>query len=69
MRKGELLGLRKSDVDLDARVIKVSRSYDRETTKGGHADVIPVAAELVPHLRTAIATSKATLVFPNADAR
>jgi len=26
----------------------VERSYDRDTTKGGHADVIPIAEELVP---------------------
>jgi integrase len=44
MRKGELFGLRASDVDLDGRTITVARSYDRPTTKGGHADVIPIAA-------------------------
>jgi len=26
----------------------VERSYDRDTTKGGHADVTPIAEELVP---------------------
>jgi integrase len=36
LRKGELFGLLKSDVDLDYRTITVRRSYDRETTKGGH---------------------------------
>src|SRR6266852_5100340 len=39
MRKGELLGLRKADLDLEGRTILVARSYDRATTKGGHADV------------------------------
>jgi integrase len=48
LRKGELLGLRKRDVDLGGRLLTVARSYDRETTKGGHADVIPIATELVP---------------------
>src|SRR5260370_30885172 len=33
LRKGELLGLRKSDVDLRSRLLTVSRSYDRDTTK------------------------------------
>ena len=33
---------------MHSRVIIVSRSYDRETTKGGHAEAIPIAAELVP---------------------
>ncbi len=41
LRRGEILGLRKRDVDLDARLLTVARSYDRDTTKGGHADVSP----------------------------
>ncbi len=67
LRKGELLGLRKTDVDLGARLITVSRSYDRETTKGGHADSIPIAAELVPYLQRAMETSPSDLVFPAPD--
>ncbi len=68
LRKGELLGLRKSDVDLRARLLTVAVSYDRETTKGGHADVIPIAEECVPFLRYAIETSPSTeLVFPRPD--
>jgi integrase len=51
LRKGELLGLRKSEVDLANRLIIVSRSYDRESTKGGRAEAIPIAAELVPYLK------------------
>jgi integrase len=66
LRKGELLGLRKTDVDLSARLITVSRSYDRDTTKGGHADVIPIAEELVPYLER-IAASPSELVFPAPD--
>src|SRR5207237_1440638 len=34
MRKGELLGLHKEDVDLKARLITIRRSHDRDTTKG-----------------------------------
>jgi integrase len=67
LRKGELLGLRKTDVDLVARRLTVARSYDRDTTKGGHADVIPIAAELVPYLDRAIKASPSELVFPRAD--
>ena len=44
------LGLRKADVDVKARLLTVAQSYDRDTTKGGHADVIPIAAELVPYV-------------------
>lgn len=51
LRKGELLALRKSDVDLEARLLSVQRSGERETTKGAHADVVPIASELVPFLK------------------
>ena len=69
LRKGELLGLRKSDVDLDARLLTVARSYDHDTTKGGHADVIPIHEDCVPVLATAIAASTSELVFPRNDGR
>jgi hypothetical protein len=42
----------------------VRRSYERETTKGGHADAIPIAEALVPFLEEAIASSTSELVFP-----
>jgi len=67
MRKGELFGLRRTDVDLDSDVLTVARSYDRETTKGGHADVIPVAAPLRPYLEDALGDSRSDLVFPAPD--
>ncbi|HYO70449.1 MAG TPA: hypothetical protein VEU33_30650 [Archangium sp.] len=53
LRKGELLALRKADVDLCNRLLTVARSWERDTTKGGHAEVIPIAAELVPYLEEA----------------
>ena len=67
LRRGELLGLRKRDVDVDARLLTVARSYERDTTKGGHADVIPIAKELVPFLREAMDRSPSELVFPAPD--
>jgi integrase len=67
LRRGEILGLRKQDVDLRARLVTVARSYDRDTTKGGRADVIPIAEELVPYLEEAIKRSSSELVFPMAD--
>ena len=63
MRKGELCGLRKSDVDLASGTLTVARSYDRETTKGGHADSLPVPAPLWPYLRDAL-DGPGDLVFP-----
>jgi integrase len=67
MRKGELFGLRRSDVDLAADVITVARSYNRETTKGGHADVIPIATPLRPCIVDALDASRSEFVFPAAD--
>jgi integrase len=67
LRRGELLGLRKQDVDLSARLLTVARSYDHDTTKGGHGDVIPIARELVPYLEIAMKASPAELVFPGPD--
>ncbi len=67
LRRGELLGLRKQDVDLDARLLTVTRSYDADTTKGGHGDVIPIAQEVVPYLEEAINRSLSELVFPADD--
>jgi integrase len=67
LRKGELCGLQKADVDLDAAVITVRRSYDNETTKGGHADMVPIAPSLEPYLRDALDESSSDLVFPWPD--
>ena len=47
MRKGEPFGLRRADVDLAEGRIVVRRSYDRASTKGGHADALPIAPPLV----------------------
>jgi integrase len=67
MRKGELAGLRKTDVDVKGRLLTVARSYDRDTTKGGHTDRIPIATELVPYLDQAIRSSASEYIFPGAD--
>ncbi|SRR6266851_512193 len=67
LRKGELLGLRKRDVDLERRLLTVGRSWDRDITKGGREDVIPIAAELVPYLERALDESPSELVFPAED--
>lgn len=64
MRKGEILGLRKTEVDLRARLIWVQRSWGRDTTKGGNASAIPIASLLVPYLEEAIESSPSELVFP-----
>jgi integrase len=64
MRKGELLGLRKENVDLRARLITVQRSHDRDTTKGGHAEAVPIATKLLPIYKRRSRRRRPTLFFP-----
>src|SRR4051812_17266366 len=66
-RKGELFGLRNSDVDLKRRLLMVRRSYDRETTKGAREEAVPIAAALVPFLEDALTASKGALLSPRPD--
>jgi integrase len=67
MRRGELLGLCKGDLDLPARLVTVTRSHGRDTTKNDHAETIPIATELLPYLHAAIKASPSELVFPKSD--
>jgi integrase len=67
LRKGELFGLRKPDVDLARRILTVRRSYDHETTKGGREEPVPIATALVPYLEDALASASGELLFPRAD--
>jgi hypothetical protein len=69
MRRGELLALQKSDIDLPAGLITVTRSHGRNTTKGEHAEVIPIANELAPYVRGAIKVSPSELVFPKPNGK
>ena len=67
MRKGELLALRKSDVDLKTGTIRVGRSHASDTTKGNREDLLPIAVGLMPYLREALAASPSELLFPRED--
>jgi integrase len=64
MRRGELFALRKSDVDLTFGTILVARSNARDSTKGGHADLIPIATPLFPILKHQLEHAPGSLVFP-----
>ena len=68
-RRGELFAFRHEDVDIKARTITFARSLDSDTTKGGHADLLPIADELVPYLERALHESKSDLVFPGATGK
>ena len=67
LRKGELCGLTKDDVDLDRRILTVARSYENDTTKGNRTDALPIAEPLIPYLKEAIDSSPSKWVFPDAD--
>jgi integrase len=65
LRKGEFCALRKQDVDLDAHIIVVRRSWNGDTTKGGHARAVPIVADLEPWIRSASYASPSELLFPH----
>jgi hypothetical protein len=54
-------------VHLTLRTILVARSNARDTTKGGHADLIPIAAPLFPILKHQLEHAPGSLVFPAAN--
>jgi integrase len=69
LRRGEVLALRKQDVNLEDRTMVIGRSHGADTTKGGHADVLPIPKPLVPYLVQAINESDSELLFPAADGK
>lgn len=68
LRKGEIAGLRKSDVDLVQMLLHVARSYGRETTKGGHGDLLPIPEVMRPYLEEAL-KSPGLLLFGDPKGR
>src|SRR5215813_9724784 len=67
LRRGEVLALRKQDVNLEDRTMVIGRSHGADTTKGGHADVLPVPKPLVPYLEQAMKESNSELLFPDSE--
>lgn len=64
LRRGEVIALRKSDVDLDARTLRVGRSGTGDTTKGGHENLLPIPDELLPWIDRAMKQSPSAILFP-----
>ena len=62
-----MLALRKSDVDLHARTLRVGRSHGSDTTKGGHEDLLPIPDGLLPWVQSALRSSPTDVLFPRAD--
>lgn len=52
LRKGELYGLRWSDVEIESRRLTVRRSYDHATTKGGRSRHLPLHPAAASALRS-----------------
>ena len=54
MRSGEMYAIRHSDIDLEARLIRVSKQFTRtdgvHETKGNNVRVVPISSELRPLL-------------------
>jgi integrase len=65
LRKGEIAALRKTDVDLPARVVRIGRSWERDTAKNGEAAELPIVEPLVPYFELAM-KAPGPLMFPNA---
>jgi integrase len=68
LRAGEVAGLRWSDVDLNARLITVCRSY-HGPTKSGRIRHVPILDPLLPILRAWRIRHPGDLVFTNRDGR
>lgn len=66
-RPGELLALRKADVDFNAGTILVHRSHAREATKTGKDRLLPIVASIAQDLWEASQESGSELVFSNAE--
>jgi integrase len=66
LRKGEICGLKKSNVDLENNMLLVANSYGGGP-KGEAILALPIVPELKPYLATAMAASPNDLVFPSAD--
>lgn len=66
MRAGELAGLHWADVDLEARLITVQRSFDGPT-KADDVRYVPVLDPLLPVLRAWRLRHPGRLVFTNRD--
>ncbi len=67
-RKGELVGLRAADVDLERGLIRLARSYDGPT-KSAKPRSAPIPPELEPYLRDALDQANGGYLFPTLDGR
>jgi integrase len=64
LRLGELVGLKRDAIDLERGTIRVKRSYDRDTTKGGRPRTVAIAEELAPFLAEQLGSHESEWAFP-----
>lgn len=67
LRRGELLALRRDDVDFVRSVLRVARSNDSETTKSGKTRYVGIPDELVLYLKRQLAAHPHAFVFPSTN--
>lgn len=68
LRRGEIYALKKSDYDREHQTLRVAASNQRDTTKGGRRDTLPVPSMLRPYLELARRTA-GFFLFPDAHGR
>jgi integrase len=67
-RKGEILGLYKSNVNWSDETIVFNHSYDGDSNKNDKENIVPIAPELRPYLERAFERDRnSPLVFPHPD--
>lgn len=66
LRRGEIFALKKSDYDRERQTLRVAASHQRDTTKSGRRDTLPVPSILRPYLELARRTPGFWL-FPDAQ--
>ena len=68
LRKGELCGLLREDVDLARGILNVRFSYGK-IPKNGRERMVGIPPELVPYLRNALEESASKWLFPGQDGK
>lgn len=69
LRKSELCGVLKTDVDLQGLRIMVCRSYGRPWPKGRKRRVVRIATELIPFIDYALEALPGPWLFPDGKGR
>lgn len=67
LRTGELLSLRKEDVDFEAGTVHIHRSHGRDQTKTGTERLIPIPPGCAGDLLEASLATPSELLFPDED--